>query len=80
MHGVCNWDPSTTVLAHLRRGGVAGVGQKPPDLCAVLACSACHDWIDGRVSVSHMFDEDRYLYILDALCRTLKIWTDEGLV
>ncbi|MDE2467329.1 MAG: DUF1364 family protein [Bradyrhizobium sp.] len=46
--GVCNHNPETTVLAHLRIGHIAGMGQKPPDTCAVPVCSACHDVIDGR--------------------------------
>jgi len=46
--GVCNGDPATTVLAHIRRGGIAGVGMKPDDLCALPLCSACHDLADGR--------------------------------
>ena len=44
----CNHDISTTVLAHLRFFGWAGVAQKPHDFLAVLACSACHDAIDRR--------------------------------
>lgn len=48
--GVCNGNPETTVLAHIRRGNVAGMGQKPPDLCGVWACSSCHDVMDGRCS------------------------------
>jgi hypothetical protein len=46
--GVCNGNPETTVLAHIRRGNVAGMGQKPPDLCGVWACSSCHDVMDMR--------------------------------
>lgn len=48
--GICNHDPETTILAHLRFFGVAGVGQKPSDFLAVYACSACHDALDGRSS------------------------------
>jgi hypothetical protein len=66
--GVCNFNPETTVLAHIRRGGVAGMGQKPPDLCGVHACSACHDVIDSRVP--HV-KSDIETYILEGLCRTL---------
>lgn len=70
LYGVCNGNPETTVLAHIRRGNVAGVGQKPPDLCGVWACSACHDVIDGRVRrMSHDHDLDGEL--LEALCRQL---------
>lgn len=45
---ICNHDPATTVLAHLRFFGWAGIAQKPSDLLAVFACSACHDAIDRR--------------------------------
>ena len=46
--GVCNRNKETVVLAHVRKAGVAGTGQKPPDLCALPACSNCHDTMDGR--------------------------------
>jgi hypothetical protein len=66
---VCNYNPETTVLAHIRRGHVAGVGQKPPDICAVWACSSCHDAIDKR---AHMYNEkDLDTLLLEALCRQL---------
>lgn len=44
----CNGRLDTTVLAHLRVFNIAGMGQKPPDWCAVYACHACHDAIDRR--------------------------------
>lgn len=44
----CNGDPSTTVLAHLRVFGIAGMGEKPSDAAAVMACGACHDALDRR--------------------------------
>lgn len=44
----CNHDQATTVLAHLRCFGWAGMAQKPHDFLAVYACSACHDAIDRR--------------------------------
>lgn len=46
--GVCNGNPETTVLAHIRGSGNAGKGMKPPDVSGVFACSACHDVIDRR--------------------------------
>jgi hypothetical protein len=49
LYPYCNGDNSTTVLAHIRRGSVAGVGQKPCDIAAMPMCSACHDVYDGRV-------------------------------
>lgn len=44
--GVCNFNPETTVLAHLPCGH-KGVGMKSPDQMAVHACSNCHAFIDG---------------------------------
>jgi hypothetical protein len=78
--GVCNGNPETTVLAHLRRGGVAGVGQKPVDLCGVYACSSCHDVIDGRVRADEALRPVLDRYVLDGLCRTLDAVVREGLV
>jgi hypothetical protein len=46
--GICNFNSETTVLAHYRLAGTCGTGIKPPDLLAAWACSACHDYIDGR--------------------------------
>lgn len=45
--GICNFDPATTVLAHIPCGQ-KGMGMKGFDTVAVFACSACHDVIDGR--------------------------------
>lgn len=46
--GVCNGNPETTVLAHLRIIGVSGMGQKSPDILACPSCSGCHDAVDRR--------------------------------
>ena len=46
--GVCNHNPETTVLCHIRAFGFAGVGQKPPDIFAVYGCSSCHAVLDDR--------------------------------
>ena len=45
--GVCNWNPETTVLAHLG----SGTGKRRDDNNAVYACSSCHDAIDYRTPV-----------------------------
>jgi len=64
---VCNFNTATTCLRHIRRGGVAGGAQKPPDTCGVWACYDCDSLIpDGRPK-GIATDGD----ILDALCRTL---------
>jgi hypothetical protein len=75
---VCNRDPATTVLAHLKRGGWCGT-VKPPDLCAVWACSACHDVIDGRVHTMYTREQIDAI-LLGALCRQLVIYVQAGTV
>lgn len=45
--GVCNFNPETTVFAHLNGGGM---GIKHHDIFGCYACRDCHDWLDGRVS------------------------------
>jgi ferredoxin len=74
--GECNFDSTTTILAHIRRANVAGMGQKPPDTCAVWACSSCHDIIDGRRQ-SLFKPEEIDSMILDALVRQLA-WYDRN--
>lgn len=78
--GICNGNNETTVLAHIRRGNVAGVGMKPPDLCAVHACSACHDAMDRRSSMGAITPSELDGYILEALCRQLSWWISKGYV
>ena len=63
----CNDDPATTVLAHIRLFGWAGMAQKPPDFLGVFACSACHDALDGRADAGLWGFED----VLRALGETL---------
>ena len=46
----CNYDPSTVVLAHANDyDSGKGMGKKGDDTAGVFACSACHDWYDGRL-------------------------------
>jgi hypothetical protein len=47
--GVCNFNPETTVLAHVRLIGISGMGMKVPfDLLGSWACSACHAYVDSH--------------------------------
>jgi hypothetical protein len=48
----CTHDTEQTVLAHIRRGNVAGIGQKPVDVFAIPMCDACHGRFDGRTRTS----------------------------
>lgn len=54
---VCNHDNSTVVLAHIRRGGIAGIGQKPSDFAALPLCDQCHAAFDGRIKTPYARSE-----------------------
>lgn len=71
--GVCNFNPETTVLAHLACGQ-KGMGLKSPDNMAVFACS-CHDLLDGRRQ-GELDQRD----VLRALGETQAIWISQGLM
>lgn len=62
----CTHDPATTVLAHIRMFGWAGMAQKPADYLAVFACEACHREMDARNSALCGTDD-----VLRALGETL---------
>lgn len=47
--GICSGDISKVVPCHLRRGNVAGAGQKPSPICCMPGCFECHNAFDGRV-------------------------------
>ena len=62
--------------------GMGGVWKKPPDWCAVLACSYCHDVLDGRQNPDAAWlgaaegNLDRWVH--EAHIRTLKRWEELG--
>ena len=67
--GVCNYDPATTILAHLPDES-NGMGKKADDLSACYACSACHDAIDNRIQWSENELEHKEWYYRRAQTRT----------
>ncbi|MGZ5029042.1 MAG: DUF1364 domain-containing protein [Methylobacter sp.] len=73
--GVCNWNPETTVLAHLNGGGM---GAKKSDLQGAFCCSSCHDEIDRRTRI---FDAD-YVELChrQGVERTQQYWLENGLI
>ncbi len=72
--GICNFDETTTVLHHVRRGGVAGGGQKPPDIIGIHVCSQCHAACHGTLGP---MDEASDTDVLEGLCRTLAVVSKE---
>ena len=72
IYGVCNYNIETTIWAHYRVGGVAGMGLKPPDLCGSFACSDCHSVIDFRVK-SDLTRVQIESHMLHGMVRSMKI-------
>jgi len=72
---VCNFNPETTVLAHV---GGAGMALKSDDYQAAFACSSCHDEIDRRTR--HFETDYVKLAHLEGVMRTQRIWFDMGLM
>ena len=75
--GICNNDPSTTVLAHIH-DETFGASQKADDCSAIYACSACHDEIDRRTRKLPV--EKLTWYLLRALQRTIRRQIERGLI
>lgn len=71
LYGVCNGNDATTIFAHYRAPGLAGVGIKPNDLIGSWACSSCHDAIDGRVKTKYTHEELELSH-LQGMTRTIK--------
>ena len=74
---VCNFNPETTVFAHI---GGAGIGIKSNDIHGSFACSDCHDLVDGRVKSETFTDAQVELMFLDGMIRTQLMLIDRGLI
>lgn len=72
--GTCNFNPETTVLAHLE-SGQKGVGMKGPDNIAAFLCANCHSFYDS-FQRSQIPASD----LLRALAETQAIWIASGLM
>jgi hypothetical protein len=70
LEGICNHNPETTVLAHIRMPGLSGMGIKADDLLGAWACSACHDAIDRRSHTDLDRDHVRLAH-LEGMARTI---------
>lgn len=78
---VCNFNPQTTVYAHLN--GIRfghGVGQKCSDLHGAYCCNDCHDVVDGRVKTGLHSKEAIKLMHLQGVIETQIKLIEKGLV
>jgi hypothetical protein len=73
MPGVCNHNPETTVLCHLRMVGLTGMGMKAQDLLGAWGCSDCHRYVD-----THGIDGRTAL--LEGMARTQAFLLNTGLI
>ena len=76
----CNHDPATTVAAHsnAREHGKA-MGRKSHDIFICFACSACHDFYDGRVRYTYSPKERHDLFFVPGMYRTQLIIARKGI-
>lgn len=70
---VCNGNPETTCLCHLRMAGISGMGLKANDLLGAWGCSACHRYVD-----THGIDGRTAL--LEGMARTQAQLLERGMV
>ena len=73
----CLGHSETVVLCHIRLGGIAGMGQKPPDLCGFYGCMACHNLVDGRQHMANLTRQEIEQAVLRGLLRTLVLVSQE---
>ena len=76
---VCNYNPETTILAHLNFNG-GKMGGKEHDMSAAYACSECHDFIDRRKYADHPEQLYRDRYMARALANTHILMFDNGVL
>lgn len=76
----CDGGGETTVLAHYRMSGYAGMGLKPDDALGAWCCASCHDLADGRKRAEGLSKlEVRHAH-LEGVARTFAELRKEGLL
>ena len=79
LEGICNHNPETTVLAHIRMPGISGMGLKADDLLGAWAGSSCHAAVDRRSTTDLDRDYVRLAH-LEGMVRTIAQLRKEELV
>ena len=77
--GVCNYDPETTVYAHLPDES-KGMGLKADDICGCYSCSSCHDVLDHRNSAWRYVLQDMQWFMRRAMIRTWRRLIEKGII
>jgi hypothetical protein len=75
--GVCNGNPETTVLAHVRLIGISGMGLKAPDILGAWCCSSCHYMVDtaNHYATQAAFAEGVYRTIAELVKAKVVKWS-----
>jgi len=73
---VCNFNPETTVFAHL---GGGGMGFKQDDIHGAYCCSSCHDVVDLRVNTEFTLNEIT-IWFYEGMVRTQLMLLNKGLI
>lgn len=74
-------DGLNTVPAHSNSGDYGkGTSQKADDCACSIACTQCHDWLDGRVLTLDLTQEDKRFYHDRAIIRTIRLALDDGII
>ena len=80
LEGVCNFNPETTIFAHI---GGGGMGYKANDIHGSYCCSSCHDAVDRRLSTtaarSYTINELKLAHY-EGMVRTQLILLEKGLL
>lgn len=71
---ICNFNPETTVLAHLRLMGISGMGKKAPDVLAAHCCSNCHTYVDTH------HDLQTKVWFYEGIFRTIDLLVRTGIL
>jgi len=82
---VCNFNPETTVLAHLNG---AGMGRKHASIHGAYCCSSCHNLLDGRANLPDWLKGQEMEYVmayiklahLEGVIRTQELMIEQGLL
>lgn len=79
----CNSDPSTTVACHSNElDDGKGIAQKADDCFVAFGCSACHDFVDGRIQGPDRYPDkgQRQEYLDRGIKRTIRKLIDLGVL
>lgn len=68
------------VLHSVLSAAVIGVLICAVMLCGFIGCDACHAVADGGTKCPPDVEAELDGYVLEALCRTLAMWSREGLL